>query len=285
MESFIKLLQHCCVVKTDTLFRKTLPRLGFKVTKYGKRRYAFRPGTTKTSPLLVCHADTVVNAGNGKHNWAIDGSLVNSIALDDRLGLALLIWAIRTCPDDIGQCAMLVCDDEETGNSTAQEFVEDIRPNWLMEFDRRGTDVVTYEYESDLWHGILGSVGFTIGSGTFSDICYLSSYGVCGVNVGVGYHREHSTACHADLIDTFTQFELARKFYRKFADVPMCYEYRVRKFDRYRYAGYDYDPNDPALEDDVNRTEPPYRDPYLDLYEDEDELYLKQNDPFHAPRY
>lgn len=220
---FLELLQFCCTTRTDELFANVLPAHGLTVRRIGKRRYAYKQGRANNSPLLVCHADTVVSKGNGTHNYRIANNFVQSIALDDRLGLALILYSLERFPNDIGSASVLVCDDEESGNSSAQIFNEQLRPNWLMEFDRRGVDVVTYDYSSTLWDGILESHGFDVGIGSFSDICYLDDLGVCGVNVGIGYHREHSKKCYANLEDTNDQFALARSFFRKFSNVRMAF--------------------------------------------------------------
>lgn len=218
----LDLLKHLCLSTTDGVF-STLGDYGFTTTHVKKRRYAFRPGKTTRSPLMVCHADTVIDGGNGPHNFDVKGSNVNSIALDDRLGIAAMLNTIDL-NSAMANCAMLVCDEEEIGRSTAQIFDEPIIPNWLVELDRRGTDVVSYEYESLLLNSLLQHAGFEPGRGSFSDICYLEHLGVCGFNVGVGYHREHSKECFANLRDTTSQMAKLENFYLKFSDVRLDFE-------------------------------------------------------------
>ncbi len=223
--NFLSLLKPTCLASTDDVFRMAKDR-GFTIrTNKGRseqRIYAFRPGSTPTAPLLVCHADTVVNGGTGPHGFSFNkrSDTVTSIALDDRLGVTCLFYglAYRT---PLAECAMLICDDEEIGYSSAQVFSEKIKPNFLVELDRRGTDVVCYDYDTPLLRSLLTFSGFKIGSGSFSDICYLQSLGVAGFNVGVGYHREHSVECHAKLGDTQAQLERLYKFLGKFGDVRL----------------------------------------------------------------
>lgn len=237
-KSFLSVLKSTCQAKTGDVFRMAKDR-GFSLRSIGKakqkRTYAFRPGLLPTSPLVVCHADTVVNGGDGPHEFAYDkpSDTVTSIALDDRLGIACMFYAIDN-KTPISDCAMLICDDEEIGHSSAQVFQEKIKPNFLIELDRRGVDVVCYEYDSTLLRSLLKSCDFTIGNGSFSDICYLQSLGVVGFNVGIGYHNEHSTKCHAKLSDTDSQIARLLRFIAKFGDVRLDYdEYGVSDDDGY----------------------------------------------------
>lgn len=224
-KNFLSILKPTCLASTGDVFRMAKDR-GFTIRstkgKTDSRVYAFRPGSSANSPLLVCHADTVVNGGDGPHGFSFNNKsdTVTSIALDDRLGVACLFYALahRT---PLADCAMLICDDEEIGYSSAQVFREKIKPNFLVELDRRGVDVVCYDYETPLLCSLLVSAGFKVGSGSFSDICYLQSLGVVGFNVGIGYHREHTVNCHAKLSDTASQINKLHAFLAKFGDVRL----------------------------------------------------------------
>lgn len=218
MSTFNATLRSLCLATVDDVFIK-LSKLGF----VDNGQYSFRPGKLPTSPLVVCHADTVVDFGYGPHNFSIKGSKVTSIALDDRLGIACMVDAIHT-KSALSDCAMLVCNDEEIGKSTAQFFNEDVIPNWMVELDRRGDDVVAYEYDTPLLRSLLRSVGWVVGNGSFSDICYLESLGVIGFNMGVGYHMEHSQECHANLKDTHRQIGKLLNFLQAFGDIRLDYE-------------------------------------------------------------
>lgn len=237
--TFLPLLESLCVSDTLSVFRAA-KALGFRLIKRKGQRLAFRPGATKHSPLIVCHADTVVNGGDGPHpfSYSAESDTVTSIALDDRLGIACMLSAVDASLP-LASCAMLICDDEEIGNSSARVFSLDITPNFLVELDRRGTDVVCYEYETRLLRSLLTHAGFRIGRGSFSDICYLGIYGVCGFNVGVGYHNEHSHKCHAVLADTFSQLGKLDQFLAKFGDVRLDWSESDSQrdyFDDYHYG-------------------------------------------------
>lgn len=257
---FNLVLETLCSLTTNQVFQYLKARK-FKIKNHNGRRYAYRAGKTPNAPMVVCHADTVVNGGNGPHNFKINGTEVESIALDDRLGIAVMMYLIQKT--DMADCAFLVCDDEEIGRSTASLFDENAHPNWMVELDRRGTDAVMYDYETSILRSMLEWSGFDIGVGSFSDICYLDHLGVSGFNIGVGYHREHSNACYADITDTFSQIAKLEKFYAKFGDVRLTYngfggygkkakwKYNdYRSYDSYdSYNGFSFDDQDCLLKD------------------------------------
>ena len=130
--------------------------------------------------------------------------------VDDRLGCALALgctsWA------DI-----LFTDCEEQGRSTAAFFQAPRAYNWIIGFDRRGTDVVTYNYKDKDWLSALEE-HFDIGTGSFSDIGYLEKLGTACVNMGIGYDKEHTTAAHWTPKDTEEQFARLYAFWSKYRD-------------------------------------------------------------------
>lgn len=226
MRSLKKMTRRLCSMTTDQVFDYVTSKHKFYRHHDIKtdRRFAYRPGKRADSVLVVCHADTVLGAINSYNE---SRNVVCSPELDDRLGIACML----SFDGPLSTCAMLICDDEERGMSTADMFPDvfpQSRPNWLVELDRRGTDVVTYDYANETWHSILESVGFDIGHGSFSDICYLESLGVCGVNVGIGYHNEHTTKCHADLNDTVTQIARLQTLLSTFGSVRLRHDIQKR---------------------------------------------------------
>ena len=135
---------------------------------------------------------------------------LNGPVVDDRLGCALALgctsWA------DI-----LFTDCEEIGMSTAAYFQAPRAYNWIIGFDRRGVDVVTYDYKDKDWLQALGT-HFTVGNGSFSDIGYLENLGTACVNMGVGYYNEHTTAAHWTPKATEEQFARLYAFWREHSD-------------------------------------------------------------------
>jgi hypothetical protein len=151
--------------------------------------------------LGVAHLDTVLKAEPIK-----DGSLIVAPQLDDRLGVfCLLDWLPR-----LGiQLDVLLTTGEEKCQTTGAHFQGEY--NWIAEFDRAGTDIVFYQYHeqfSPFWSG-------KIGHGSFSDISDMD-LGVCGANIGIGYHNQHTRECYADLCDTEQQLLRFAKFYDRF---------------------------------------------------------------------
>ena len=155
--------------------------------------------------------------------------------LDDRLGVFVLLHILpqlTNTPYDI-----LLCDSEEIGQSTAQHFRPDKEYNWIFEFDRRGTDVVTYDYSSPEWDYLFEQYGFELGYGSFSDISMLESIlKVKGVNIGTGYHKEHTNECYAELKDTLSNAKKFSKFLTDFADKKYSHEPKPKHI--YKYANY-----------------------------------------------
>jgi len=265
--AFVDTLRATCESGTSDLFA-FLRKCGFSVCggKDKFKRYAFKQGATATSPLIVCHADTVADGGEGEHSFSVslDGNMVTSIALDDRLGVAIMLEHIAT-GGFLADCAFLVCDSEEVGRSTATvalpKLLPKISPNFLVELDRRGSDVVCYEYDTPLLRSLLVSCGFVVGTGSFSDICYLEDFGVVGFNVGIGYHNEHSTRCHCLLSETKAQLGRLQVFFDRFRDIRLDHPvYRSRSL---RGTGYG------AFEDDMRVIDPTYPT-YLDDELDDD---------------
>jgi hypothetical protein len=267
VEEFELVVRECCTLTTDDMFARLVEVYGFTLTHHGSEtwgksgrmihnRYAYRPGKYADSPLLVCHADTVL--GNLSYSYDSERMVVTSSELDDRLGIACMLYSLLQ-GNALSECAMLVCDNEEIASTTASTFTDDTLamngtseaglPVWLMEFDRRGTDAVTYVYGNDTFHSLLESVGFTIGEGSFSDISSMTDIGRSGVNVGIGYHNEHSTRCHARLSDTLTQLGRAVQFCEFYSCLTLRYTppaFKRGKYDRTNYDGY-YDDDRPLF--------------------------------------
>lgn len=168
--------------------------------------------------LAVGHADTV---GMDRHNWSVEGNVVTSIALDDRLGL----WIINDLLPEYGIVPdILITRDEEIGRSTAQFFETSKQYNWMFSFDRNSYDVVMYQYDNDDSRQLLQGYGFPVGLGSFSDISYLDHLGCIGFNFGTGYKHEHTARCYADVAQVLAQVRLFAQFYFDNVDTSMPYD-------------------------------------------------------------
>ena len=182
------------------------------------------------SVLAVAHTDYVVY-----DKPRVTGQRVHAGQLDDRLGCAIIMDLLPRLgiPVDV-----LLTDAEEIGQSTAADFSPEKTYNWIVEFDRRGTSVVSYEYQDDTLDSLLESVGFATDWGSFSDICRLDHLGVKGFNVGVDYHGEHTSNCYADLLNTWEHVCKFVKFYRKFSDIKLNHSGSTTRSRYGRYGGY-----------------------------------------------
>jgi len=136
--------------------------------------------------------------------------------LDDRLG----VYTILDFLPSIGiEADVLLTDDEEIGKSTAKYFVPPREYKWVVEFDRRGEDVVTYDLDSADWLDAIRGAGFNVARGSFSDICYLDSLDCCMMNVAVGYHQEHQPTCYLEISEWKRQMVRFRRFWTRYQNV------------------------------------------------------------------
>lgn len=154
--------------------------------------------------LAVAHLDTVVphtQRGCRFLDTVAGGSVVYSGALDDRLGAYIILDLLPA----LGiQHDILLTVGEESGRSTAAFFDSPSKDyDWIIEFDRGGTDVVMYQYDDAATADLVWDCGARVGEGIFSDICYLEHLGVKAFNWGVGYRDYHGTRSHAWLDDTY----------------------------------------------------------------------------------
>jgi hypothetical protein len=130
---------------------------------------------------------------------------------------------------------VLLTDDEETGQTTAQYFNPSNHHqrayNWLFQFDRRGTGAVCYDYEN--METYIRSC-FKLDRGSFSDISFMDHLGVCGLNVGTAYYDEHSLGSYAVLAQLRDQVRRFAEFYDTFSGERIAHV--AHGFNRYDTA-------------------------------------------------
>lgn len=164
-----------------------------------------------SSVLGVCHMDYV----EVPHKWKVDfhSGKVFTPRLDDRLGLFILLDLLPSFDIHLD---LLFTDNEEKGRSTAKHLeLKEHQYNWVVEFDRRGDGTVLYQYDHcEPWKKLLKNSGFDVQFGSVSDISYLD-LGVCGMNVGVGYHHEHSKECYMQFSELKRNINLFLRFYEQ----------------------------------------------------------------------
>lgn len=173
--------------------------------------------------LAVAHLDHVQADGTCQVIDTAAGLMAVSGALDDRLG----VYVILELLPKLGiTCDWLLTTDEELGASTADEFFSEKDYNWIIEFDRGGTDVVMYDYETPELVELVEESGARVGSGSWSDICLLEHLGCAGINWGVGYQDYHGPRAHVWLEDTFRMVAYFLRFYKANSDTFLKHEAR-----------------------------------------------------------
>lgn len=166
--------------------------------------------------LCVAHLDFV--EWTDYPHLTRSGKMIRAGQLDDRLGA----WCALDLLPALGVVTdVLLTDSEEVGRSTAQHYIADKEYNWLVQFDRSGTDVVMYDYDCASNRQILSKFDFPIGHGSFTDICWLDHLEVSGFNIGTGYYRQHTKNCHAYIRETLTNAKRFRRMWQEYKDVKI----------------------------------------------------------------
>jgi hypothetical protein len=172
------------------------------------------------SPVLaVAHLDTIQDV---KHFRLIEenGCRLENPQLDDRLGAYIILDLLPS----VGiKTDILLTEGEETHCSTAQHFKSDKQYHWMFSFDRGGTDVVMYQYDSDDMRHLLEAEDFVVGKGTGSDIQYLEHLGCKGFNFGCAYYDRHSENAFALLDETTLMIEKFASFFRNYEAVSLAH--------------------------------------------------------------
>lgn len=196
-------------------------------TKTPEDKIVFQDNGPDVKILAVGHTDYVKGYSNPPvittPKISLDGTHVLARQLDDRLGVWIILHILPQLLQSKGYASydILLTDQEESGNSTGYFFNPpgDKKYNWMFEFDRKGTDVVMYHYETDPLKKMLQKSGFKVGTGSFTDICMLDHLECVGFNFGCGYHGEHSEKCYADLRDTMQMINGFVDFYGQYNKV------------------------------------------------------------------
>lgn len=201
--------------------------------------YHFRDNGSRV--LAVAHLDTVVRPERRAPRFrdTKGGPHIVSGALDDRLGAYVILGLLPA----LGvTCDWLFTTGEESGQSTAELFKPEKDYDWLIEFDRMGTDVVMYQYEDEACCQAVQECGAVMGTGSYSDIAYLEHLEVKAFNWGVGYRGDyHSEKGYAFLDDTFAMVAKYLRFHEQNEGTGMPHEpcrYDDRSFDDGYYCRF-----------------------------------------------
>lgn len=227
--------------------------------------YAFR--NNGSSILAVAHLDTVSRASDRRASFVetAAGPVVYSRALDDRLGAYTILELLPRLGVNVD---VLLTVGEESGRSTAAFFTppNGKRYDWVIEFDRGGTDVVLYQYDDLETRELVKASGARVGDGIWSDIACLEHLGVKAFNWGIGYQDYHSARSHAFLDDTFDMVDCFLTFHEQNVGVRLDHVEEPASYSPYgrrTYGLFDAD----AWDDEAA---PTYSD-YPGAPDDEDE--------------
>lgn len=157
--------------------------------------------------LFVAHLDTVQVPKIFKSNK----KYIYGRGFDDRLGCA---WAYKLS-EELG-ADLLLTDHEEFCKSTA--FYHKVKDyNWIVEFDREGVDIVTYDLDSiDFGQALLKY--WSIGFGSYSDIRDLKTDACC-FNLGLGHYGSHSKKALVKTREMQRQIAKFKTFYAANKDI------------------------------------------------------------------
>lgn len=164
----------------------------------------------RNSPvLMVAHVDTVLAPSA---EVRLDGRKLYHNALDNRLGvyLGLEVLPAMGLPVDL-----LLTTGEEEGMSSAALMNTRKQYRWIFSFDRKGEDVVLYQYTSGPLLDILQGAGFAVGDGSYSCIAELEHLGASGINFGCGMADYHSQDAYCDLSALARQLKRFEAFYQQ----------------------------------------------------------------------
>jgi hypothetical protein len=190
---------------------------GFEYLTEDKRKFYFMDNWADI--LAVAHIDTVQKEPTFSYNKKND--VIYSNFLDNRLGAYIILEHLLR---ELNYDVLLTVDGGKT-MSTARSFNLKNNYKWIFSFDRKGTDVVMYNYETPALKKELAKYGFETGKGSYSDICELEHLGCKGFNFGAGYYDAQSINGYANLKETAENIVKFRNFYnanckRKFRHKP-----------------------------------------------------------------
>lgn len=177
----------------------------------------------KSRILAVCHLDTVQPLFAPEDVKITDRKII-APGLDDRLGAYVLsklaAWGMP--------CDLLMCDNEERGASTAEFFNTNKKYNWVVEFDRKGTDIVRYSIDNDPFETYVKDIGHGYTTGSFTDICKLNLNGNPFMfNMGVGYTKAHAKDSYALIDELHYNMVRFQMIWAKFSETKLTAKERT----------------------------------------------------------
>ena len=160
------------------------------------------------SVLFVAHLDTIQKPKIFKRS---NENVIYGQGFDDRLGCMLAF----NLSEKLGADLLLTDHEEACGTTGKYHKLKDY--NWIVGFDREGTDVVTYRLDNLEFRSVLGEY-WGIGFGSYSDICDLKTKACC-FNLGIGHYQSHSKKACVFVKETEKQIDKFKLFYAEHKDM------------------------------------------------------------------
>ena len=212
---------------------KSLPGAIYREGEKPFQRYVYIPGTRNDRVVLVAHVDTIwdevykkdltlflersVLFEDGKF---YSGNAECGLGADDRAGCAML-WKLK----DLGHSILLV-DGEEKGKHGAK-YIKASNPHlfeelndhcFMVELDHISTNHASYVqvHNTNKFKKYFSKeTGFvSIGADGGCDLQILCKK-ICGVNVGVGYHNQHTRKEYLVLNEWENTYNVLHDFLKK----------------------------------------------------------------------
>lgn len=195
--------------------------------------------------LLVAHLDTVhdllpttVYYDAVKEAFYCD----EGIGGDDRCGVYMIFEVLKRF-----NCSVLFCEDEEIGmvgatkftqTDLAKKLAEDSAFNYIIEFDRKGSnDAVFYDCDNDEFEKFITKEFYKSSWGSFSDISVLAPFLKCAaVNLSCGYYNAHTKKEYVIIPEMEASIEAACKILERTTEDDK-FEYIEREYTGY-YRGW-----------------------------------------------
>lgn len=165
--------------------------------------------------LAIAHLDYVMGPIHTSFLKLSDDTLFFCPTLDDRAGVYAILDYL---PSKGLKYDVLLTTNEEKVGSTASHFKppKGKKYRYMFSFDRRGTDVVMYNYYNYDMAEKLKILGWKVDFGTYSDISELEHLRCKGFNFGVGYDAAHTARCHLSHNDFKLNMRRFLSFYNKY---------------------------------------------------------------------
>jgi len=190
--------------------------------------------------LAVAHLDYVLGPLHTQTLKLSDDHLYFCPTLDDRAGVYAILDYL---PSKGLKYDVLLTTGEEKSMSTARYFKPPSgkRYRYMFSFDRRGTDVVMYQYYDKASVELLKQSGWEAAHGSYSDIGDLEHLRCKGFNFGVGYHSAHTSRCYLSRSEFLMNMRKFIRFYNShlgdwFPHTPQFNSYSLEDGFQYLYS-------------------------------------------------